>query len=220
LQQREDDEGLTASGSLLGTVDYMAPGQLAGDPVDGRADIYALACCLYQCLTGAMPFGGNEIAVLLGHMQASVPLLPAELRLGRLDPVIQRARAKDPDDRHQSADEFAAALAAAVTAESAAPRAQWAHASRARRSIVAGALIVVCLLIAVVVAAEHLRQASAPANTPGTARNPPPVAAAISGLVVSASTHMDGSSRRTLMRVAAGQRRAVALPDAATPLWR
>jgi hypothetical protein len=113
-KQRDSSTSLTGSSSLLGTVDYMAPEQLRGDDVDGRADIYALGCTFYQCLAGTTPFPGNEVAVLLAHLERPPPTLPRDLGLDRLDGAIARALAKNPNDRQQTAGEFAAEVSAAL----------------------------------------------------------------------------------------------------------
>ena len=67
--------GLTQTGTFMGTVDYVAPEQIQGGEVDGRADEYSLACVLYQCLTGVVPFDkGTDVATLFGHLQDPPPL--------------------------------------------------------------------------------------------------------------------------------------------------
>ena len=109
--------GLTRTGQFLGTLDYMAPEQLAGRPVDGRADQYALACAAFELLAGAPPFHREEaVAVMYAH--ASEP--PPSLRSGRpdlplaADRVLARALAKASGDRYASCCEFAGALREAL----------------------------------------------------------------------------------------------------------
>ncbi len=109
--------GMTATGGFVGTLDYMAPEQVSGDPVDGRGDVYALGCVLYELLTGSVPFPrGQEVAKMFAHLStpppvpsAAVPGVPAEL-----DAVVARAMAKDPADRFPSAGELARAAIAAA----------------------------------------------------------------------------------------------------------
>jgi WD40 repeat protein/tRNA A-37 threonylcarbamoyl transferase component Bud32 len=105
-------------GHLLGTIDYVAPEQIAGEEVDGRADVYSLGCVLYECLVGQPPFRReSELAVVFAHLETESPApsverpeLPAAL-----DGVIARALAKEPEQRYPSCREFArAALAVAV----------------------------------------------------------------------------------------------------------
>ena len=102
----------------MGTIDYVAPEQIAGEEIDGRADVYSLGCVLYECLVGQPPFRrDSDLAVVFAHLEtespapsAQRPELPAAL-----DGVIARALAKEPDQRYPSCREFArAALAVAV----------------------------------------------------------------------------------------------------------
>jgi ABC-type branched-subunit amino acid transport system substrate-binding protein/streptogramin lyase/predicted Ser/Thr protein kinase len=88
----------------LGTVDYVAPEQIRGDELDGRADLYSLGCMLYECLAGRPPFArGSDTAVVFAHLQEDPPALP------KLEPVIAKALAKAPGDRYQSGRELIAA---------------------------------------------------------------------------------------------------------------
>ncbi len=109
--------GLTATGQLVGTIDYIAPEQIQGKPVDGRADIYSLGCVLYECLTGQVPFVKDlDAAVIWAHVEEP-PTPPSALRPelpGAIDEVIVRALAKDPDDRYPNCREFVAAARAAL----------------------------------------------------------------------------------------------------------
>jgi len=106
-----------ADGSLMGTVDYVAPEQIRGDQVDGRADVYALGCLLFETLTGTLPFtGSSDVAVVYAHLEEAPPR-PSERRQGlpaAVDDVLARAMAKDPDERPESCsalvDEARAAL--------------------------------------------------------------------------------------------------------------
>ncbi len=89
-------------GRLLGTVDYVAPEQIRGDPVDGRADVYALGCVMFECLTGEAPFRRpSEVATIFAHLDEPPPRA-SESRPGlpaALDPGLARALAKDPGER-------------------------------------------------------------------------------------------------------------------------
>jgi serine/threonine protein kinase len=110
------NDGLTATGQWLGTPNYVAPEQIEGRPVDARADIYALGCILYECLTGSVPFPrDSDMAKLYAHAheppplaRATVPGLPPEL-----DGVVVRGLAKKPDERYPSAGDLARAARAA-----------------------------------------------------------------------------------------------------------
>ncbi|HRI08354.1 MAG TPA: serine/threonine-protein kinase, partial [Nannocystaceae bacterium] len=106
-------EGMTATGMVVGTAEYMAPEQIRGGTVDARTDVYALGVILYQALTGRPPFvGETPIAVSLAHCTDPVPP-PSTIR-GDLPPawesLILRALAKDPRQRFQSMNEVRAAL--------------------------------------------------------------------------------------------------------------
>jgi serine/threonine-protein kinase len=113
------DPGLTQVGVALGTYNYMAPERFTGDEVTYRSDIYALACVLGECLTGAPPYRADSIERLIAaHLLEPAPR-PSELRPGRvpsaLDQVIGRGMAKSPADRYFTAGDLAAAAHDALT---------------------------------------------------------------------------------------------------------
>jgi class 3 adenylate cyclase/ABC-type transport system substrate-binding protein/predicted Ser/Thr protein kinase len=113
---------LSREGTFSGTIDYIAPEQIEGGQVDGRTDVYALTCVLFESLTGRPPFEREtDVAVVFAHLKdpppsltALRPELPAEL-----DPVLARGMAKDPDDRYRSAGELVADARAAVSGDAA-----------------------------------------------------------------------------------------------------
>jgi serine/threonine-protein kinase len=102
----DDTSEHTASGEVLGTVDYMAPEQINGAPLDSRADVYSFGCMVYRCLTGELPYKRDtRTATLIAHANAPTPL-PSETIAGLprpLDVVVQRAMEKDPEKRATSA---------------------------------------------------------------------------------------------------------------------
>lgn len=108
---------LTRSGTVIGTMDYLAPERLNQQPVDGRADMYSLACVLYQAVTGHRPFPTDEpVGAIAAHLHtpppvasALAPHLPAAL-----DQVIATGMAKDPDRRYATAGQLMAAATVAV----------------------------------------------------------------------------------------------------------
>ncbi len=106
-----DASMLTKTGVVVGTADYMSPEQITGKRTDGRADIYALGCVYFEMLTGMVPYGrGNSLmATMYAHVHEPPPSLRSPLaeRHPQLGAVIERATAKDPDDRYFSAGEFA-----------------------------------------------------------------------------------------------------------------
>jgi WD40 repeat protein len=110
--------GISEDGHMLGTIDYVAPEQIAGEEIDGRADVYSLGCVLYECLVGQPPFRrDSELAVVFAHLETEPPAPSAQRRelSAALDAVIARALAKEPQQRYPSCREFArAALAVAV----------------------------------------------------------------------------------------------------------
>jgi serine/threonine protein kinase len=105
--------GLTQTGSFVGTVDYVAPEQIDGRPVDGRADQYALACAAFEMLSGEPPFRRDHgMAVLAAHMSQPPPSLTAK-RAGlpaAVDAVFARALAKSAQDRYRTCGEFSDAM--------------------------------------------------------------------------------------------------------------
>jgi Protein kinase domain len=111
--------GLTATGEFVGTIDYIAPEQIQGKRVDARADIYSLACILYQCLTGRVPFEDNlDAAALWAHLQDQ-PAAPSTLRpeLGcGIDEVLRRALSKRPEERYPTCRDLITASRGALEA--------------------------------------------------------------------------------------------------------
>ena len=100
-----DVQSVTQSGTVLGTSDYIAPEQARGEQVDQRTDIYSLGVMLYELLTGEVPYSGdNFVAVAMQHLHDPVPSVLDRRRdvPVRLDLAVQRAMAKDPDDRFDS----------------------------------------------------------------------------------------------------------------------
>ncbi|MUL78815.1 serine/threonine-protein kinase [Mycolicibacterium sp. CBMA 226] len=116
-RQLGDAHGLTATNMVLGTVNYAAPEQLMGEPLDGRADQYALAATAYQLLTAVVPFQNSNPAVVISHKLNRDAALPAisshNAALAPLDPVFAVALANTPTARFESCTQFAAAFAAA-----------------------------------------------------------------------------------------------------------
>lgn len=124
--------GLTQTGMWVGTVDYVAPEQIEGGRVDGRADVYALGCVLYELLTGKVPYDvESDVSKIWAHMSSPPPSLAQDAPdlPGELDSVIQRAMAKKPDERFPSAGDLGRAAVAAVEG----------RAAPAERSVAAGA---------------------------------------------------------------------------------
>ncbi|MCC8246144.1 nSTAND1 domain-containing NTPase [Saccharothrix luteola] len=113
---------ITRTGHFIGSLDYIAPERLGGE-ADGRADVYSLACVLYEGLTGRLPFGGAEPAAKLAAHLLEPPPAPSRLdpRIGpALDAVLARGLAKDPDRRYPTATALISAAVDALRANGAA----------------------------------------------------------------------------------------------------
>ncbi|WP_396890802.1 serine/threonine-protein kinase [Mycobacterium sp. Z3061] len=111
-----DTGGLTATNMMIGTFPYAAPEQLTDEPIDGRADQYALAATAYHLLTGAPLFPhANPAVVISRHLNTPPPAL-AETRptLAAFDPVFATALAKTPTDRYTRCSDFAHAFSRAA----------------------------------------------------------------------------------------------------------
>ncbi|BBX27489.1 bifunctional serine/threonine-protein kinase/transporter substrate-binding domain-containing protein [Mycolicibacterium alvei] len=116
LARTAGDSGMTTAGSTLGTLAYMAPERFDGGKVDPRSDIYALACVLYECLTGERPYPSDSLEQqIAGHMVSPSPRASdKDPRLAAFDEVIAKGMAKKPSKRYQSAGALAAAARAAL----------------------------------------------------------------------------------------------------------
>jgi ABC-type branched-subunit amino acid transport system substrate-binding protein/streptogramin lyase len=156
----------TESGQLVGTLDYLAPEQIRGEDVDGRADLYALACVLYQCLAGHAPFHREtEAETLWAHMQERPPPLAEH---PDLDPVIEKALAKDREDRHATCAELIEDARATLTRPRVPPR--LLH--RRHAILAAGLLVLAATAVAVLLATRD----------GGSPRPPPPAPPVGNGL--------------------------------------
>jgi serine/threonine-protein kinase len=110
-----DVDGMTITGTVMGTSNYIAPEQARGQPVDEQTDVYSLGCVIYELLAGEVPFeGDNFVAVAMQHVNDPAPSV-RDVRPDvppRLDWAVRTAMAKDHDERFDSMAEFAAELEA------------------------------------------------------------------------------------------------------------
>jgi tetratricopeptide (TPR) repeat protein len=132
------EQRLTATGATLGTAAYMSPEQAAGGEVDGRGDVYGLACVVYEAIAGQPPFTGATVESIVYQHLSVAPRPVTDLRRvapGALARALQRALEKTPADRFTSAGAFGAALEAAVAGT---PAAEAPHSATPVASSAAG----------------------------------------------------------------------------------
>ena len=111
--------GMTQTGMAIGTPYYMSPEQAIGKVVDSRSDIYSLGVVLFQLLTGYVPFyADSAVAIGIKHISEDIPPLPKHLQAFKA--IIDKAMAKLPEDRYQTASELIADLDAIPAADIAA----------------------------------------------------------------------------------------------------
>ncbi len=119
VQEESDQARITRTGTVCGSPTYMSPEQCTSSKVDHRSDIYSLGVVLYETLTGEVPFLSDELvkvmAMHLSDPPKSINQIHPGLRFSHsLEQVVERALSKDPDERYQSMDEFAAAMETAL----------------------------------------------------------------------------------------------------------
>ncbi len=143
---------ITRGGLVLGTPEYMAPEQLAGDPVDARTDVYALALVCYRMITGTLPFVGDTAQEALTRRLTHPPRPFAEAAPdlavpGALEAVLRQGLAQRPQDRPPSVTAFVDALAAALSAVHEAPTVRLARVPGrgSRRRLVVGVAVATAL---------------------------------------------------------------------------
>ena len=184
LTKRFAEEGRTfGDGRSLGTPAYLAPEQIEGGPVDGRADVYSLGCMLYECLTGAAPFSrGSRLAMVWAHLEEEPPAASEHNTAlpEALDAVIRKALAKDPDDRYQTCADLVDAAEDALDLRKA------GNAHRHTPMLVAGAILLgLAALVATLLArgADEPEALAAPAVRKNTLVRVDPATNAIEAVV-------------------------------------
>ena len=161
-----DVEGVTQTGTVLGTSDYIAPEQARGDQVDQKTDIYSLGAVLYELLTGEVPYDGdNFVVVAMRHVNDPVPsVLDRRPDVPyRLDHVVRRAMAKEPGDRFPSMEELIAELEACLGEDGSGegatmivPRPRRPQAPRSRRKVPVLPILLVLLALAALAGGAYL----------------------------------------------------------------
>ncbi len=119
IARAADETRLTGTGGVIGSWPYMSPERLRAGQVDARADIYALACVLYECLTGSTPYPGDTFEQQMTAHLTEPPPRPSSTDANipkQVDEVIATGMAKDPDQRYATTLELAAAAHDAITA--------------------------------------------------------------------------------------------------------
>jgi serine/threonine-protein kinase len=183
---RVETSNLTESGAVLGTPAYMSPEQFLGLPADARSDIFSSGVMLYQMLTGDRPFSGSPTTIMQKVLRQD-PVEPSVLNptlSAEWDKLIKRVLAKKPDDRLQSAREFAEWMrrvfegkplpdAPELAAEATVRLAPQQPKKRGRALLIAG-LSAVVVLAALAAIGLHRRQAPKPAAPVVQAQAPAP----------------------------------------------
>jgi eukaryotic-like serine/threonine-protein kinase len=117
IARPNNEQGMTVTGTTLGSLNYMSPEQVRGEAVDQRSDLYSMGVSIYEMVTGQLPFRGHSnYSIMSAHLQET-PQPPVVLRPDLpkgLSDIILMSMAKDPKDRFQSADAFANALRSVV----------------------------------------------------------------------------------------------------------
>lgn len=120
ISRQLDEEGMTGEGKVVGTTDYVAPEQAMGQPVDPRSDVYSLGIVLFEMLTGDVPFRAeSQVGVAMKHIGEEIP----DVQKIRPDisattaSTLDRATAKEPDDRYQDISEMTDEMRAALEVE-------------------------------------------------------------------------------------------------------
>jgi len=183
---------LTQTGMFVGTAEYASPEQIEGKDLDGRADVYALGCVLYECLTGDPAYDrDSEVALMYAHLLEPPPV-PHEKRPDlppEVDEVVAKGMAKNRDERYQSPRELAIAFRQAAGAPSTSIGAtQLAGATGAGATVMSGTPTT----------SPPAADAASPAEPPGVA---PPPAAPPTAPAPAAPAAAGGPSRRTWLIV-------------------
>ncbi|CAN5477210.1 hypothetical protein BH10ACT3_BH10ACT3_12980 [soil metagenome] len=188
IAKADDQTELTQEGALVGTATYLAPEQLLGTGVDGRADLYSLGIVLYECLTGRVPFQGDTGAAIALARLHSDPIDPRRVRADvppRVAEAVMRTLQRDPDDRYDSAADLRAALLDTgvqpvvtspppppeVSVDPASPPPSFA---RSERGWIYPTLFILLVATALIVAGLLVRETTSKQNSPTPTTTPAP----------------------------------------------
>ena len=207
---------LTAAGTILGTVHYMAPEQVEGREADARTDVWALGALVYEMATGKRPFDGDSAASVIGAILKDVPpplSTRAPLIPRALDHVVERCLAKDPDERWQSTADVGAELRW-IASSGAEPPAGLRKPRRAWREYAAWSLAAILLtVLGITISRPAPDSATPPADVVVFSVYPPPGGAFRStGASVQTPQLAVAPDGRHLVFLAAG-------PDGVARLW-
>lgn len=164
LRTDQEVQKLTATGILLGSINYMSPEACAGLPATNLSDIYSLGIILYQCVSGAAPFSADTpIGTLYLHKHQNVPLLKASdcERSAELNELLSKCLAKKASQRYQSMEELRTAILSMLSGQSAKKRAPvvWIATS--------STLILATIVISIILPKLPLQKASRPDTSAG-----------------------------------------------------
>ena len=198
------ESAITRVGQWVGTMNYAAPEQIEGGPIDRRTDVYSLAAVLYAALTGEPPFPrDNDAAIARAHVNAQPPQVAGAG--GRLNAVIARGMAKNADDRYSGAGEFACAARAALPGTR--------ISSQRRNSRKRAALIALPVLLAAAVGAVIASTSTSTSMSTSTSTNSTPPLQTFTGAAFSFSYPAGWRLVEAERRNAGFLRTEVASPD-------
>ena len=141
---------MTETGRLLGTIDYMAPEQIRGRRVDGRADLYSLGCLLYECLVGEPPFARrSEVATIYAHLHEPPPAASERKPVlpQAIDAVLARALAKQPEERYPTGTELVEEARVALGLPRETSQRPWRRKRKRRPALLATALVLAAVAV-------------------------------------------------------------------------
>jgi serine/threonine-protein kinase len=184
---------LTIAGTVLGTPNYMSPEQVQGKPVDGRADQFALAVIAYELLTGKKPFTGETLTTVLYKIVAEPPPPPHEINPSLPWPVslvLNRALAKDPEERYPTCTEFVEALERALASKK-----DWQAGVRAGEESLPTATVGTTVKEEVAARLEQATPQPSPPARERKRRRPAVVLATLAGILAVAAAVFVGTQR-------------------------